>query len=74
MELSPAAQREIDLILERQKKSTRGQGEVNMECRTPPYPRAARVVRAARAVPSPHGEEGGGDDEPIARLATRHGV
>ena len=74
MELSPAAQREIDLIFERQTKRARGQGEVGMDCRTPPYPRAARAARAARAVPSPQGEEGGGDDEPIAALATRHGV
>jgi hypothetical protein len=74
MELSPAAQKGRDLILERQKEKARGQGEVDKDCRTPPYPRAARAARAARAVPSLQGEEGGGDDEPIATLATRRDV
>jgi hypothetical protein len=74
MELHPAAQREIDLIMERQNKRARGQVEVGKECRTPPYPRAARGARAARVVSSSEGEEGGGDDAPIATLAARVGL
>ena len=74
MELSPTAQRELDLILERQNKGGRGQGEVDGECRTPPYQRAARSARATRAVPSSQGEECGGDVDPVATLATCHGI
>ena len=72
--LSPAAQREIDIIIERQNTRARGQCEADTECRTPPYTRAARAARAARAVPSSQGEECGGDDDPIATLAARQGI
>ena len=44
-----------------------------MECRTPPYPRAARAARAARAPLSSQGEECGVDDEPLSTLAARQG-
>jgi len=74
MELSPAAQREIDLILERQNKRARGQGEVDTKCSTPPYPRAARAARAARAMSSSQGEDCGFGDDPIATLVTRQGI
>ena len=60
------AGREIDLIMEKQNKRARGHGQMDKECRTPPYPRAARVARATRAMPSSQGKEFWGDDEPIA--------
>jgi len=47
MEPSSEAQRQIDSILERQNKRALGEGVDDVECRTPPYPRAARAARAA---------------------------
>jgi hypothetical protein len=57
--------------MERQNKRARGQVEVDKECITPPYPRAARAARAARVVSSSVGEEGEGD---VAPIATRQGL
>jgi len=75
MVLDSEAQREIDLILERQNKRARGEGKDGKECRTPPYARraarAARVGSGARAVGE--GEGRGVDDETLATLAARQG-
>ena len=48
MDLSIEVQREIDLLLERQNKRAREKREEDIDCRTPPYPRAARAARDAR--------------------------
>ena len=72
MELTSVAQREVDLILDRQNKRAKEEGKEDRECRTPPYPRAARVLSGAGAVGER--EERGVDDEPIATLVARQGI
>ena len=76
MELDSEAQREIDLILDRQNKRARGEGKDDKECRTPPHARraapAARVGSDARAVGREEQREI--DDEPIVALPARHSI
>ena len=45
--------REIDEMLERQRKRAGGREEDDKECRTPPYSRAARRAKVD-AIPAPH--------------------
>ena len=79
MELDSEAQREIDLILDRQNKRARGEGMDDKECGTPPHARraarAARVGSDARAVGrEEQRRQRDIDDEPIAALPARHSI
>jgi hypothetical protein len=53
MELTPKTRREVDEMLARQDKRSRGLHPDDKECRTPPYSRAARSAKVD-AVPAPH--------------------
>jgi len=74
-DLSPETQREIDEMLERQNKRARGLHVEDKECKTPPYPRAARRARVSTATTPPASRIMSNDPVPlVAALPTRDHV